>query len=60
MSTKKVDGDLVFDMVLRAEIEDPNTPEDRRELAKKLLSLSPYEEEKRKKRSKQKGNKQKG
>jgi hypothetical protein len=52
MSTKEVDGDLVFDKVLRAEIEDPNTPKDRRELAKKLLSLSPYEEKKRKKKGK--------
>lgn len=56
MSTKNLDMDLLFDKALKKKIEDPNTPESERELAKKLLSFSPYEEEKRKKN----GNKQKG
>jgi len=55
MSTKNLDMDLLLDMVLKKRIKDPNTPEDERELAKALLRVSPYEEEKRKKRSKQKG-----
>lgn len=54
MSTKNIDYDLIFDKVLKRKIEDPNTPEDEKELAKELLSLSPYEEKKRKKKGKQK------
>jgi len=55
MSTKNLDMDLLFDKALKKKIEDPNTPEGERELAKALLAVSPYEEKKRKKRSKQKG-----
>jgi len=43
--SNKIDGDIVFDKVLRKKIADPTTPEEDRELAKALLSYSPYYEE---------------
>lgn len=53
--SNNIDYELVFDQVLKKIIKDPNRPDSQRELAKELLAVSPYEEKKRKKRSKQKG-----
>jgi len=50
--SNKIDIDLIWDKILKAEIKDPNTPERKREIAKLLLSVSPYEEEKRGKKKK--------
>ena len=50
--SNKIDIDLIWDKILRAEIKDPNTPEKKKEIAKALLSVSPYSEKKRGKKRK--------
>jgi len=46
----EIDYDLIFDKVLEKKIKNPNVPEDEREIAKALLSYSPYREEKKRKK----------